>query len=107
METILTTTVMSILFLAVVISISILIRNNYVFKYRINLNDRGHQVCSNYLHNTPLDKIDWDYHEELEKMWDSLLNNHSYDEMVLKLWKPLKDKYWLTKEQIDFLNLTF
>lgn len=107
METILLITVMSILILTEVISICVLIRNGYVCKYRINLSERGCQVCSNYLHNTPTDEIDWDYDEKLSKMWDSLLNDHSYDEMVLKLWKPLKDKYWLTKEQIEFLNLTF
>ena len=81
METILFTTVMSILISIAVISICIHIRNNYVYKYRIGLTERGHQVCSNYLHNTPLDEIDWDYLEELGKMWDSLLNDHSYDEM--------------------------
>ena len=107
MENIIFTTVMSILILIAIISICIIIRNGYVYKYRINLSERGYQICSNYLHNTPIEEIDWDYHEELRKMWDSLLNDHSYDEMVLKLWKPLKDKYWLTKEQIDFLNLKF
>ena len=83
-----------------------LYRNEKVCKYQQDLNDRGYQICVNYLHSIPSESYDEEAckkHEELRKQWHSIVSI-SYDKMLWQFWKPLKDKYWLTKEQIEFLN---
>lgn len=79
-------------------------RNNSVFYYKAELNHRCNIICqtyarsrsyrSNHLNNVML------------PMWDSI-SKISYCKMLFMFWRPLKDEYWLTKEQKDFLNLKF
>ena len=86
----------------------VLVRNNEVYKYRMGLIDRSFAVCGTYLKS-----IEWKTYtlakqekfEELSKTAQSIMNV-SYEAMVFSL-KPLRDEFWLTKEQIEFLNLQF
>lgn len=87
----------------------VLMRNEEVYKYKCQLADRSYKVCKSYLESicdADFDKEKSDYHTKLRDMWASI-SNISYDKMLWAFWKPLKDEYWLTKEQIDFLNLKF
>ena len=86
-------------------SIYILVRNNFVYKFVTNLNETCYQICLN--HN---DKI-YDCnnledfmkeHERMEDMWESI-SKIKY-EKILYSFKPLKPKYWLNKEQLEFIN---
>ena len=86
-----------------------LTRNEEVYKYRCQLIDRSYKVCTSYLESirdVGIDKEKRDRMDELRNIWASI-TNISYDKMCWMFWKPLKDEYWLTKEQIDFLNLKF
>lgn len=85
-----------------------LFRNTAVYTYRSSLNRKASLICKNFLGSVNdaelgTDKINSEF-EELLKIWDLILNTHSYEEMLFKFWKPLKNKYWLTEEQINFLN---
>lgn len=87
-------------------SVLFLYRNEKVCEYQQSLNNRGYQICINYLHSIPSESYDEEArkkHEELRRQWNSIVNI-SYDKMLWQFWKPLKDKYWLTKEQIEFLS---
>jgi len=86
-----------------------LTRNEDVYKYRCQLIDRSYNVCESYLMSIPPEeygKENKEYHDKLRNIWSSI-TNISYDKMLWMFWKPLEDEYWLTKEQIDFLNLKF
>lgn len=86
-----------------------LCRNEKVYRYRRQLIDRSYNVCNSYLNSVPrgdYDKEKQKYHEKLYSVWKSI-SDIPYDEMLHAFWKPLKDEYWLTKEQVDFLNLKF
>ena len=39
----------------------------------------------------------------MKEMWINIMDNMEYDKLVFS-FKPLKDKYWLNKEQLEFLN---
>lgn len=87
------------------LSVYILIRNNFVYEFVTSLNETCYQVCLN--HN---DKI-YDYnnlkdfmkeHEKLEDIWKSI-SEIGYEKMLYS-FKPLKPKYWLNKEQLEFIN---
>lgn len=86
-----------------------LVRNEMVYKYRCQLTDNSYKVCKSYLESirdVDFGKEERDHINELRNIWTSI-TDISYDKMVWMFWKPLKDEYWLTKEQIDFLNLKF
>ena len=86
-----------------------LLRNEKVYQYRIQLCDRSYDVCESHLMSIPpeeFSKENKEYHDKLRNIWASIMDI-SYDKMCWMFWKPLKDEYWLTKEQIDFLNLKF
>lgn len=88
----------------VLFSLIIIWRNNYVLYYRIELNHRCKIICLTYAHSRSYRSS---YFENVMlPMWDSI-HAVSYYKMVFMFWRPLKDKYWLTKEQRDFLNLKF
>lgn len=101
-----------LLIFALVGSIYILIvnfRNSKVCDYKIELNDRCCKVCNDYLTSIPgrcFGEEQEQYYLHLRKLWEGI-NDISYDKMLYQFWKPLKDEYWLTQEQIDFLNLEF
>lgn len=73
-------------------------RNTKVRAYKLELNEKCSKICISNLSN--------EHYYQLEKLWDEIANI-SYIKMLFQFWKPLKNEYWLTKEQIDFLNLKF
>ena len=95
--------------LGLILSSYIFIRNNFVYRYRINLSNRCYKVVSHHLNDIPTDvsveefKERMDKHEEYQEMWETIIVCNSYNKMLLS-FKPLKDKYWLTKEQVEWLH---
>lgn len=97
-----------IIFILLIIFLSsmyILVRNNFVYKFVTNLNETCYQICLNHSN-----KI-FDYnnledfmkeHERMEDMWESI-SKIKYEKMLYS-FKPLKPKYWLNKEQLEFIN---
>ncbi len=81
-----------------------LIRNDLVFRFTKELNHRCYEIVKSYLSTCGdiLTRDEVRYHKYLSSIWDSI-TNISYTEMLFS-FKPLKPKYWLTKEQQDFLN---
>ena len=85
------------------------IRNIQVFKYRRSLSDRCYRICTGYIDSIPNEEYTLEkqaYTKELNRIWDAILDI-PYEKMLFQFWKPLKDRYWLTKEQQKFLNLKF
>lgn len=81
------------------------IRNHFVYKFKCSLNILCYNICSE--HTDTINKYDnvSDFikeHEKIENMWSSIADI-SYDRMVFS-FKPLKPKYWLNKEQLEFIN---
>lgn len=92
--------------------LDVLIRSEKVCKFQLALIDAGYSVLMEYLNTIDPDKVDDDTfnngiekYRELSDIYDSICNL-SYDKMLFSL-KPLKDDYWLTEEQISFLNMKF
>ena len=79
-------------------------RNNFVFYYKAELNHRCRTICQTYVYSRSY-RSDYMTNVMLP-MWDSI-QYISYYKMLFMFWRPLKDEYWLTKEQRDFLNLKF
>ena len=85
------------------------IRNIQVFKYRRSLSDRCYKICIGYIDSIPNEEYTLEkqaYNKELSRIWGAIFDI-SYEKMLFQFWKPLKDRYWLTKEQQEFLNLKF
>jgi len=94
-----------ILFIVFLSLIYILIRNNFVYKFVTDLNETCYQICSN--HNEKIfdcnNLEDFTKEQErLEDMWESI-SEIKYEKMLYS-FKPLKPKYWLNKEQLEFIN---
>lgn len=79
------------------------IRNYKVYIFVTTLNNMGFTICTNYLHSIEqvTEKTIEEY-ERLRDLWNSIVNI-GYYKMVFS-FKPLKLKYWLTEEQIEFLK---
>ena len=98
--------------ICLIVSWYVLIRNEEVCKFQLELIDASYNVMNEYLNTLDPDKIDDDTFDkgmekyiELYEIYDSICNL-SYDKMLFSL-KPLKANYWLTEEQINFLNMKF
>ena len=81
-------------------------RNDKVYLYNKDLIYRYKSIQS-YINTLSLDE---DMHqrekyENFNKLWNEICQI-PYVKMVLMFWIPLKDKYWLTEEQMNFLNRT-
>ena len=96
------------LLVALFICFYLLIRNKRVYTFRTTINDIGYNIVQKHTLNCPIHIDEESYNayneenERLRNMWLSL-ENISYDKMLFSI-KPLKPKYWLNKEQIEFLN---
>ena len=93
-----------------IIGIYILIRNYYVYKYRCQIYDKCYSIVSKQLDSIPTDES-WEVfneqlkvHNEYDEIWDSIREQNSYNKMLYS-FKPLKDKYWFTEKQINWLKL--
>lgn len=86
-------------------SVYILIRNNFVYEFVTSLNETCYQVCLNHINKIYDYSNLEDYrkeHERLEDIWKSI-SEISYEKLLYS-FKPLKPKYWLNEEQLNFIN---
>lgn len=98
--------------ICLIVSLYVLFRNEKVCEFQLALIDASYNIVMEYLDTLDFDKIDDDTfnkgmerYRELYNIYDSICNL-SYDKMLFSL-KPLKVNYWLTEEQINFLNIKF
>ena len=107
METIIVCIILIILLL---LTIYLLIRNNFVYNYLTDMNDRCYTIC-----RSKLDELNSDDEESFIDGMHIVANNNvmyktimrktlSYNKLFFS-FKPLKDKYWLSDEQLKFINL--
>ena len=86
-------------------SMYIWIRNYFVCEFVTSLNETCYRVCLNHINKIyDCNNIE-DFmkeHERLEDIWKSI-SDISY-EKILFSFKPLKPKYWLNEEQLNFIN---
>ena len=100
---------LTILILGLILNVYILVRNTFVYKYRISLSDRCYKGVSHHLNDIPTDvsveefRKKMNKQDEYQEVWETITGRNSYNKMLFSL-KPLKDKYWLTKEQIEWLH---
>ncbi len=96
-----------IIFISILLfSLYMLYRNDKVFTFKTMLNDKSYKIVTNYLNSIPSEDYNSDEREKvihLRDIWFSI-TDISYHKMMWCFWKPLKEKYWLNKEQIDFLS---
>lgn len=85
----------------------LLLRNDAVYHFQIDLNSMGYNVCRNHLDSCSghYGYDEQTYHDKLVDMWNSI-SDISYEKMLFS-FKPLNIETWLTKEQQDFLELKF
>ena len=102
-------TLIVILIAIIVAAIYLMWRNNKVCNFQIEISNKCHDVLINFLDSLKDDKeLDERYgeYEQLEMKKDEIFSKHSYCSMLFSL-KPLKLKYWYTKEEIEFMDLKF
>ena len=93
----------------IVVAIYFLWRNNKVYDFRIEINNKCYGVVRDFLSSIKNDKELYERYGEykqLEMKMDEILSKHSYESMLYSL-KLLKLKYWYTNEEIEFMNLEF
>lgn len=96
---------MELFIVILIIILYLLIRNNLVCRFTLQLNEGGYKIVTNYLDSCGdyLTDDELKNYEYLHSIWVSI-NNISYTRMLFS-FKPLTPKYWLTEEQQDFLNI--
>ena len=82
------------------------IRNLKVWKFQTVLNHMCSSICEDEIENISkqtddLEEIQKSFDENM-RIWNSIMSI-SYARMLFSI-KPLKLKYWLNMEQIDFLR---
>ena len=93
----------------IVVAIYFLWRNNKVYDFRIEINNKCYGVLRNFLCSLKDDKeLDERYgeYEQLEMKMIKILSKHSYESILYSL-KPLKLEHWFTNEEIEFMDLKF
>ena len=93
----------------IVVGIYFLWRNNKVYDFRIETNNKCYGVLRDFLDSLKNDQELYERHVEyvqLEMKCDEILSKHSYESMLYSL-KPLKPEYWFTNEEIEFMDLKF
>jgi hypothetical protein len=86
------------------------IRNCLVYNFLTSINHKGYNICTSFLDAIPDEGFTQEnqkYYEHLQQTWEDIYNSLSYYKIVFSFWKPLNYETWLTKEQINFLNLKF
>lgn len=99
--------ILVLLFILLGVLFYLLLRNDAVHQFQIDLNLMSYEVCRNHLDSCSghYGYDEQTYHNKLVDMWNSI-SDISYDRMLLS-FKPLNIETWLTKEQQDFLELKF
>lgn len=99
---------MDILFLLLIVlltlSIPLIIRNSKVYEFVINLSLEAFVKIRNYLNSCDeyLTDEEWVEYVRQREIVESIYDI-SYSKLLFS-FKPLEKEYWLTQEQIDFLN---
>lgn len=89
--------------------IYLLLRNDKVCDFQIEISNKCHDVLINFLGSLKDDEEFNERYEEFEQldmMRDEILSKHSCHSMLFSL-KQLKLERWYTKEEIEFMNLKF
>lgn len=101
--------ILIMLIVASFICLYLSIRNDRVYEFRTTINDIGYNIVQKHTLNWPIGIDEESYnaykeeYERLRNIWLSLSTNVFYDKMLFSV-KPLKPKYWLNEEQMEFLN---
>lgn len=101
--------ILIMLLFAAFICFYLLIRNDRVYTFRTTIHAIGYNIIQKYTLNWPIGIDEESYNaykeecERLRNIWLSLTDNIPYEKMLFSI-KPLKPKYWLNKEQMEFLN---
>ena len=94
--------------IALLFNMYVFVRNFYVHDYLSDLNRRCANVVDRYNASIPRDNITEEHitkYQSMINIYEEISMRLSY-EKVLFSFKPLRDKYWLTKRQQEFLNQT-
>ena len=98
-----------ILVVILVAAFYLLLRNDKVCDFQIEISHKCCDVLINFLESLKDDEEFNERYEEYEQLKmkkDEILPKHSYCSMLFSL-KPLKLEHWYTKEEIEFMNLKF
>ena len=102
-------TLFVILAAVIVVAIYFIWRNEKVYDFRIEINNKCYGVLRDFLDSLKDDKELYERYGEykqLEMKESEILSKHSYESMLYSL-KPLKPEYWFTNEEIEFMDLKF
>lgn len=93
---------MIIILIALVLAYSIYLfyRNEVVFSYLTDLNNRCAESCRSYLFSSEYTEDGFNKKREL---YDSIMKRLNYSKLLFS-FKKLKDENLLTKEELDFLS---
>lgn len=86
---------LSVSVLVLVCAFYILIRNERVCEFRIRIN----HICSERMKVS-----EWGEWEERMKMWNSIMDEPTYDDMLFS-FKPLIPEAWFNDEELKFMGL--
>lgn len=101
--------ILIVVLVAIVVAIYLLRRNDKVCDFRIEINNKCHDVLDNFLYSLKNDEElyqRYGEYEQLEMKENDIRSKHSYGSMLFSL-KPLKLEHWFTNKEIEFMNLKF
>lgn len=87
----------------------LLLRNDKVCDFQIEISHKCCDVLINFLESLKDDEEfneRYGEYEQLKMKKDEILPKHSYASMLFSL-KPLKLEHWFTNEEVEFMNLKF
>ena len=94
------------------ITLYLFMRNNYVYEFKKKLIEESYNILHKHLwsfdilHTTDEEfQNHIDENDKLRKISDSI-SSISYNKMLFSI-KPLTSKYWLDKEQLEFLSRNY
>ena len=103
--------IVSVCVIITIFSIILMIRDFTVRKFYDNVNDQAFRVVMSFLNSIANEEYTTEHHDkhlEILDMWESITEDSlNYKKMLFKFWIPLQEKYWLTDEQIKFLNSNY
>lgn len=103
--------IVSVCIIITIFSIILMIRDFTVRKFYDNVNDQAFHVVMSFLNSIANEEYTTEHHDkhlEILDMWESITEKSlNYKKLLLKFWIPLQEKYWLTDEQIKFLNSNY
>ena len=89
----------------------LMFRNFAVNRFCNDVNEQAFHVVMSFLNSIAAEEYTTEYHDkhvELLDMWQTIAEKRlNYDKMLFKFWVPLKQRYWLTDKEIEFLNSNY